>query len=64
MDLKSKLEELASSSLEKIEEIEEIQEIEQLRVNLLGKKGQLTDLLKSMRDLEASERPIIGKLAN
>ncbi len=64
MDLKSKLEELASSSLEKIEQIEEIQEIEQLRVNLLGKKGQLTDLLKSMRNLEASERPIIGKLAN
>lgn len=64
MDLKSKLEELASSSLEKIEQIEEIQAIEQLRVNLLGKKGQLTDLLKSMRDLEASERPIIGKLAN
>lgn len=64
MDLKLKLEELASSSLEKIEGISEIDEIEKLRVDLLGKKGQLTDLLKSMRDLEASERPVIGKLAN
>lgn len=64
MDLQSKLEQLAAQSLEKIEQIEETKEIEQLRVELLGKKGQLTDLLKSMRDLEASERPIIGKLAN
>lgn len=64
MDLKAKLEQLAAQSLEKIEQIEEMTEIEQLRVELLGKKGQLTDLLKSMRDLEASERPIIGKLAN
>ncbi|MDN6194917.1 MAG: phenylalanine--tRNA ligase subunit alpha [Atopostipes suicloacalis] len=64
MDLKSKLEELSSESLEKIEEIDEIDAIDQLRVSLLGKKGQLTDLLKSMRDVEASERPVIGKLAN
>ncbi|MDN6161595.1 MAG: phenylalanine--tRNA ligase subunit alpha [Atopostipes sp.] len=64
MDLKSKLKELSAESLEKIETISEIDEIEQLRVSLLGKKGQLTELLKGMRDLEASERPIVGKLAN
>ncbi len=64
LDLKAKLEELAATSVARIEEIQVTQEIEDLRVELLGKKGQLTDLLKSMRDLEASERPIIGKLAN
>lgn len=64
MDLKSKLEELAASSTTVIEDIETIEAVEELRVKLLGKKGQLTDLLKSMKDLEASERPIIGKLAN
>lgn len=64
MDLKSKLEELSIESLEKIESMSDIEEIEQLRVSLLGKKGQLTELLKSMRDLEASERPVVGKLAN
>ena len=64
MDLKSKLEDLAAQSLNRIENIQEVDEIEKLRVNLLGKKGQLTDLLKSMRDLEASDRPVIGKLAN
>lgn len=64
MDLKSKLEALSAKSLEKIDELNDIESIDQLRVSLLGKKGKLTDLLKSMRDLEASERPVIGKLAN
>lgn len=64
MDLKSKLEALSAESLEKIDELNDIESIDHLRVSLLGKKGKLTDLLKSMRDLEASERPVIGKLAN
>lgn len=64
MDLQSELKELSSKSLKKIEEINDIDEIDQLRVSLLGKKGKLTALLKRMRDLEKSERPVVGKLAN
>lgn len=64
MDLKTKLEELASSSKNKIEQSQSVEAVEQLRVQLLGKKGELTDLLKMMKDLDKSERPIIGKLAN
>lgn len=64
MDLKTKLEELAMSSIVTIEETESLKEVEELRVKLLGKKGQLTDLLKMMRDLSKEERPVIGKLAN
>ena len=64
MDLKTKLEELAKSSITKIEESESLKEVEELRVKLLGKKGELTDLLKMMRDLSKEERPVIGKLAN
>lgn len=64
MDLKSRLEELAKTSIEVIENSETIQSVEDLRIQLLGKKGQLTELLKMMKDLDKSERPIIGKLAN
>ena len=64
MDLKARLEELAKTSIEVIENSETIQSVEDLRIQLLGKKGQLTELLKMMKDLDKSERPIIGKLAN
>ena len=64
MDLKAKLEELAQVSITKIEASESLKEVEELRVKLLGKKGELTDLLKMMRDLSKEERPVIGKLAN
>ncbi|MEG0180163.1 MAG: phenylalanine--tRNA ligase subunit alpha, partial [Oscillospiraceae bacterium] len=38
--------------------------IEELRVRFLGKKGELTAILKQMGGLGADERPIIGALAN
>lgn len=38
--------------------------LEQLRVRFLGKKGELTAILKQMGGLSAEERPIIGALAN
>ena len=38
--------------------------LERLRINYLGKKGRLTDILKKLGDLPAEERPIIGALAN
>lgn len=64
MDLKDRLEELATNSVETIEKSETIEAVEELRIQLLGKKGQLTELLKMMKDLDKAERPIIGKLAN
>ena len=64
MDLKARLEELAANSVETIEKSETIEAVEELRIQLLGKKGQLTELLKMMKDLDKAERPIIGKLAN
>lgn len=40
------------------------EEIEKLRVEILGKKGQLTGVLRSMGSLSPEERPVIGKIAN
>ncbi len=39
-------------------------DIEQLRTHYLGKKGQLTALLKEMTDLSADQRPQVGKIIN
>ena len=39
-------------------------EIEELRIKYLGKKGELTGILKQMGGLSAEERPIMGQLAN
>ena len=38
--------------------------VEQLRVHYLGKKGQLTTLLKSVADLPVADRPEMGKVIN
>ncbi len=41
-----------------------LQELEDIRVRLLGKKGELTAVLRGMGALSAEERPVIGQLAN
>ena len=40
------------------------EEMEKIRVDYLGKKGQLTGILKSMGSLSKEERPVVGKIAN
>ena len=64
MELKEKLEKLAETSKTKIDQTTSEKAVEELRIQLLGKKGQLTELLKMMKDLDKKERPVIGKLAN
>ena len=41
-----------------------LDEIETLRVNILGRKGTLTALLKGLADLPPEQKPVLGKLAN
>ncbi|NLT96465.1 MAG: phenylalanine--tRNA ligase subunit alpha [Clostridia bacterium] len=51
----------AKCSLEKATSLEEINE---LKVRFLGKKGELTQVLRGMGQLSPEERPLIGQLAN
>ena len=51
-------------ALKEIEESSALQELENARVKYLGKKGELTALLKGMKDLSQEERPRIGALVN
>jgi len=58
------LQELRKTSQEAIGQADGIEALEALRVRYLGKKGELTAILKQMGRLSAEERPVIGQLAN
>lgn len=62
--MKKKLEELKDASLAAISSAESIEALESLRIKYLGKKGELTAVLKLMGGLSDNDRPIIGQLAN
>ena len=59
-----KLKELKALAQEKILGAESIQQAEALRVEFLGKKGKITDILKSMKDLAPEDRKSLGQVAN
>ena len=62
--MKTKLEEIRCTAKKLLSEAESIREIEDLRVRFLGKKGELTAILKQMGGLSSEERPVVGQLAN
>ncbi|MDR0299583.1 MAG: phenylalanine--tRNA ligase subunit alpha [Streptococcaceae bacterium] len=64
MGLSEKIAALQAEALEKLKKLANDQELNDLRVNVLGKKGSLTEILKEMKNLSAEERPTIGALAN
>lgn len=64
MSLQEQLEELKSQTLAKIDAADELSAVETIRVETLGKKGPITEVLRGMRDLSAEERPKVGAFAN
>ena len=62
--MKEKIEEIKKSAKESISKIQNLQELQDLKVKLLGKKSELTTLLKGLGSLAADERPKIGSLVN
>ena len=59
--MKEMLNQIRTAALEKIAAGEDL---EQIRIQYLGKKGELTAVLRGMGKLTAEERPVIGQLAN
>ena len=64
MTLQEKIADLRTSALEKLPKIADEKTLNDFRVSVLGKKGELTDILKGMKDLSNEERPKLGALAN
>ncbi len=62
--MKEMLKELRDNSLSAIAQAQDTNELEALRIKYLGKKGELTAILKQMGKLSAEERPVMGQLAN
>jgi phenylalanyl-tRNA synthetase alpha chain len=63
-DIEAQLASLRDDAESAIAAASTLEHLEQLRVNYLGKKGQLSTILGSMGKLDASDRPKIGGLAN
>jgi len=62
--MKEQLEQIKARAFEALEQAKASADLEELRVRLLGKKGELTAVLKMMGKLSAEERPVMGQLAN
>ncbi|MGG7176184.1 phenylalanine--tRNA ligase subunit alpha [Clostridium paraputrificum] len=62
--MQEKLMQIQEVALKEIEVASNSTAIEEIRVKYLGKKGELTTMLKSMGSLSKEERPIVGKMVN
>ena len=62
--MKEKLMEIKELASKELKSVKDKADIESLRVKYLGKKGELTSILRGMGSVSAEERPIVGKLAN
>ena len=62
--MKEKLEAIRKKAEAELDGLTSPEQIESFRVAVLGKKGELTSILKMMGKLSAEERPVMGQLAN
>ena len=50
--------------MKQIQDSEALERLNEIRINYLGKKGELTTVLKSMKDVAPEDRPKVGQLVN
>lgn len=62
--MKEQLKKISADFTDKINQVKDLAEVENLRVSFLGKKGELTSVLRGMGKVSPEERPVIGQLAN
>lgn len=62
--MKEKLKSIEELALKAIQDAKDSAELEELRIKYLGKKGELTTILRSMGNLSKEERPVVGKMVN
>ena len=62
--MKEKLQEIRQKAIAQIESAEQLESLNDVRVAILGKKGELTAVLKSMKDVKPEDRPVVGQLVN
>ncbi|MCD8014258.1 MAG: phenylalanine--tRNA ligase subunit alpha [Lachnospiraceae bacterium] len=62
--MNDRLQSIKEEALSQIKDADMLDRLNDVRVNFLGKKGELTALLKSMKEVPPQERPAFGKLVN
>lgn len=62
--VKKLLEQLLEHAKSEITQAPSLKALEDIRIKFLGKKGEVTTILKDMKNLSAEERPLVGKVAN
>jgi phenylalanyl-tRNA synthetase alpha chain len=63
-DIQNQIIEKGQAALSQIEATQTLNDLDQIRVSVLGKKGSLSEALKSLGQVPADERPKLGALAN
>ena len=62
--MKEQLEQIKAKALADLAAAADMSALDAVRVRVLGKKGELTAVLKQMGKLSAEERPVMGQMAN
>ena len=62
--MKERLQKIKEEAIARIKESKNPESLNDVRVSVLGKKGELTALLKSMKDVAPEDRPVFGQLVN
>lgn len=62
--MKDQIEQIKLNAKEEIEKVSDIKNLADLKIKYLGKKGELTSVLRGMGALSPEERPVIGSLVN
>lgn len=62
--MKEQLKAISGAAADAFHRADKLEKLEELRVRFLGKKGELTAVMKGMGKLSPEERPVIGQLAN
>ena len=62
--MRAKLDQIKADALAQIQGADALEKLNEVRVNVLGKKGALTAVLKSMKDVAPEDRPMVGQLVN
>ncbi len=62
--MKEKLQSIREKALAQISSSDSLEKLNEIRVAYLGKKGELTEVLKGMKEVAAEDRPMVGQLVN
>ncbi|KAB1439505.1 phenylalanine--tRNA ligase subunit alpha [Candidatus Galacturonibacter soehngenii] len=62
--MKDKLQRIKEEAFKQIQDSDALEKLNEVRVAFLGKKGELTAVLKSMKDVAPEDKPMVGQLVN